>query len=241
MRHLPNTITLINLICGSAAIITALHGQYLATVGWLAGAAVADFADGLVARALRVTSPVGKELDSLADVVSFGVAPAMILYSLLTPDTKADTLYLPGIPVFILAAFSALRLARFNLDERQHEHFIGLPTPASTLLVVGLLLLYLDDTWNARDWMTQPATLYLIAGVLSFLLVAGIPMFSFKFKHWGWKGNAERYSFAVTALLLLVIWRQTALAPIMILYILINLGRMMALKSRSAQRNSSRE
>ncbi|MCB0638405.1 MAG: CDP-alcohol phosphatidyltransferase family protein, partial [Lewinella sp.] len=148
MRHLPNAITLLNLICGAVAILLVLQAQWYAAALWLAAAALADFADGLVARALGVASPEGKELDSLADMVSFGLAPGMILYSILdmgqqpgTATPLAQGLYWPAVPAFILPAFSALRLARFNLDERQTEHFRGLATPASTLLVVGLMLL----------------------------------------------------------------------------------------------------
>lgn len=241
MRQIPNAITLLNLICGCAAILMVLQGQWYAAAAWLAGAALADFADGLVARALGVSSPEGKELDSLADVVSFGVAPGMVLYSMLVVGSGTvnsmpleNGIYWAGLPVFVLSAFSALRLARFNLDERQTEDFIGLATPACTLLVVGLMLLYAGGYWGAQSWLPRPMVIYPLVAVLSYLLVAEVPMFSFKFKHGGWQGNALRYIFAGAAVLLLLIWREAALAPIVLLYLALNMGRHLARKRKKA-------
>lgn len=232
MRHIPNLITLLNLLCGCAALLSLFQGWYMAVAGWLAAAAVADFADGLVARALGVSSPEGKELDSLADLLSFGLVPGAILYALLVHGMAPDVatpleggIYWWAFPGFILTAASALRLARFNLDERQTEGFIGLATPASTLLVLGLLMLYYHDTLGARQWLTQTTVLYPLVLVLSYLLLAEIPMFSFKFKHLGWEGNQLRFIFALLALAMLALWQTVALAPIVVLYVLLNVAR----------------
>ncbi|MEL7222204.1 MAG: CDP-alcohol phosphatidyltransferase family protein [Bacteroidota bacterium] len=232
MKHIPNTITLINLLCGCAALLSLFQGWYTATAYWLAGAALADFADGLAARALSVSSPVGKELDSLADLISFGLVPGAILYTLLVvgqfpeyKDPMEGGLHWFAFPAFVLTAFSALRLARFNLDERQTEGFIGLATPACTLFVLGLLLLYQQDSWNAQAWLGQKVVLYPVIVVLSYLLLAEIPMFSFKFKRLSWEGNALRIIFAASSLVLLLIWQEVALAPIVSIYIFINIGK----------------
>jgi len=232
MKHIPNLITLVNLLCGCAALLSLFQGWYYATAGWLAAAAVADFGDGLAARALGVSSPEGKELDSLADLISFGLVPGAIFYTLLVlgehPQVASPLsggLYWFAFPGFLLTAFAALRLARFNLDERQTDGFIGLATPACTLLVLGLLLLYEQDSWGAREWLGQKAVLYALIGLLSYLMLAEIPMFSFKFKQLRWEGNALRVIFATLALVLLIIRREVALAPIVGIYILINVVR----------------
>lgn len=237
MKQIPNLITLINLLCGCAALLSLFQGWYTATAWWLAGAALADFADGLAARALNVSSPVGKELDSLADLISFGLVPGAILYTLLVLgqfpqffSPMEGGLHWFAFPGFVLTAFSALRLARFNLDERQTEGFIGLATPACTLLVLGLLMLYQQDSWGAQAWLGQKIVIYPLIGVLSYLLLAEIPMFSFKFKRLGWEGNTLRIIFAASSLILLVIWQEVALAPIVLIYILINIGQHLTAK-----------
>lgn len=228
-RHIPNLITILNLLCGCAALLSLWQGWYLATAAWLAGAALADFADGLAARALKVTSAEGKELDSLADLISFGLVPGAILYTLLVisefPDY--DTALQGGIhwfafPAFFLTGAAALRLARFNIDERQTEGFIGLATPACTLFVLGLLMIHTHDFAPISSWLAQKAVLYAIILLFSYLLLAEIPMFSFKFKQLRWEGNALRFIFAGSALILFLIWREVALAPIVLIYILIN-------------------
>ncbi|MEZ4985993.1 MAG: CDP-alcohol phosphatidyltransferase family protein [Saprospiraceae bacterium] len=229
MRHIPNLFTLVNLLSGCAALLSLWQGWYWATAGWVAVAAVADFADGLAARALHVTSPEGKELDSLADLISFGFIPGAVLYTLLVLGEGGKPLdgsmHWAAFPGFLLTAFSALRLARFNLDTRQTEGFIGLATPACTLFVLGLLMWYVRDTLGAQDWMTKKIVIYPLVVVLSALLLAEIPMFSFKFKQFRWEGNSLRIIFAASALIGLIVWREVALAPIVLIYILINVVR----------------
>lgn len=182
--------------------------------------AVFDFFDGMVARLLHVSSPIGKELDSLADDITFGFAPSAIVFEYLKPETEL----LPFV-VFIMAAFSALRLAKFNLDERQALGFIGLPTPANALFWGSLIA-------GAGEWMkTVPfvgsnLSLVILAGVFisCYLLVAEIPMFALKFKHWGWKGNEIKYLFILSCIPLLLLLGITGLAVIIAWYIILSVA-----------------
>jgi CDP-diacylglycerol--serine O-phosphatidyltransferase len=237
IRQLPNLITLLNLLCGAAALLSTLQGQYTLTAWFLLAGAVADFGDGLVARALGVSSPVGKQLDSLADLLSFGLVPGAILYVLLSIHAGADPaaplqgqIVWSAFPAFVLTAASALRLARFNLDERQTEGFLGLATPACTLLVLGWLLAYQQDVLGMGAWLVKPVLLYPLIGVLSALLLSEIPMFSFKFKDLRWEGNAIRFIFAALSLVLVASLQELALAPIVLSYIVINLLRYLVAK-----------
>ena len=182
--------------------------------------AVFDFFDGMVARLLHVSSPIGKELDSLADDITFGFAPSAIVFEYLRPETEL----LPFI-VFIMTAFSALRLAKFNLDERQALGFIGLPTPANALFWGSLIA-------GAGEWMkTAPfvgpnLSLVILAGVFisCYLLVAEIPMFALKFKHWGWKGNEIKYLFILSCIPLLLLLGITGLAAVIAWYIILSVA-----------------
>ncbi len=226
-RHIPNTITCCNLICGCIAIYLALQPtpNYMLVLYFIIGGAVFDFFDGFMARLLGVSSPIGKELDSLADDVTFGVAPAAIVFSLLC-ETLPQAL--PGRPLlpyhpfaaFIIAAFSAMRFAKFNLDARQSTTFFGLPTPANTLfwsaLAVGAHEWLLAQSWSA--WL-------LLAGVVlsSWLLVSDIPMFALKFKNFTWRDNILRYAFILLSLGMLVALGWTAFSLIIVLYVLISL------------------
>ena len=240
MKHIPNIITLINLFCGCAAIISVLYGQFVATFWWLFVAGLMDYLDGLVARWLKIHSPLGKELDSLADMVSFGVAPGAILYMLLVTGLQKEgnishlqnsfALFLPALPAFILSAFSALRLAKFNLDTRQSENFIGLPTPASTVFIVGLLLIYEYNSLGMADFVCNPIVIYFIVIVFSYLLVAEIPMFSLKFKSSQWKGNEVRYLFILLMIILFFTIKQAAFSVIIFLYIIFALGLLVTNK-----------
>ena len=202
-KHIPNTITCLNLISGCIATYWAFQGDYRMALLFIIIGAVFDFFDGMVARLLHVSSPIGKELDSLADDITFGFAPSAIIFSYLNESCAAAnstlcTLHsiLPFV-AFILAAFSALRLAKFNLDERQALGFIGLPTPANALFwgaLIGGLQGY-DIHFEGIEWC-------IIAGVFisSYLLISEIPMFALKFKTWGWKGNEIKYIFLLTCI-----------------------------------------
>lgn len=185
--------------------------------------AVFDFFDGMVARLLNVSSPIGKELDSLADVITFGAAPSAIIFSQLYVMSYPVFLeplrdYLP-YTAFIMAAFSALRLAKFNLDKRQALGFIGLPTPANALFW-GSLLVGVGEKLETRPWVLY----FLLAGILisSWLLVSEIPMFALKFKHWSFKGNEVKYLFLITCCPLVVIFGISSFAIIIAWYVILS-------------------
>ena len=204
-KHIPNSITCCNLISGCIAVSYALAGMPRWALIWIIIGAAFDFCDGLSARLLKVSSAIGKELDSLADDVTFGVAPAAIIfYELSVIDYPAQLEFLrPYIPysAFIVAAFSALRLAKFNLDERQTTSFIGLPTPANALFWGSFVIS--QARW-LESWPWALPLLLVMVGVSSYLLVCELPMFALKFKHWGWKGNEVKYSFVVLSLFILL-------------------------------------
>lgn len=223
-RHIPNMITCCNLLSGCVAAVFAFEGVYTVAFACIIMGAVFDFFDGLTARALKVSSPIGKELDSLADVITFGLAPATMAYSWLCECASAhlDMLVASAMPfaAFLLVAFSALRLAKFNVDERQTSSFIGLPTPANALFWGGLVI-------GSHDVVVaQPYgwVLVLVLIVLfSWLLVAEIPMFSLKFKNLSWKSNRIAYTFLLVSLVLLVVLGWGGLSAVIGWYIILSL------------------
>jgi len=181
---------------------------------WVAG--VFDFFDGFAARMLKVSSPIGKELDSLADVISFGLLPALVMYKMIGSTSESE--WLPFI-AFSIAVFSALRLAIFNVDEGQTDSFRGLNTPANTIFITSVPLLH--DRVGA--WLYEPATLVAITLIFSFLLTSPIRFFAFKFKNFGWKGNETRFTFLLLSGLMLIVLQLLAIPIIIILYIVISL------------------
>ena len=190
---------------------------------WIIIGAIFDFFDGMSARLLHVSSPIGKELDSLADDITFGMAPAaMVFYEMGIMEYPAFLApvqpYMPFV-AFLIAAFSALRLAKFNLDERQAMGFIGLPTPANALFW-GALLVGAGDIIENTTWMV-PVVIVMIL-LSCWLLVSEIPMFALKFKHWGWKGNEVKYLFLITCVPLLIVFGVTAFAIIIAWYVLLS-------------------
>lgn len=199
-RQIPNTLTCCNLISGCIASYNAFFGLFETAFLFIAIGAVFDFFDGMSARLLGVSSPIGKELDSLADDVTFGVAPSAMLYTLLASASWPAPLQpLSGVlpfAAFVMAAFSALRLAKFNLDERQSSSFIGLPTPANTLFWAALIVGAGDSLASSAAGIAATMALMLVC---CWLLVAEIPMFALKFKTWGWRGNEIKYIFVATS------------------------------------------
>lgn len=191
-KQIPNAITCCNLFSGCVAIVLASDGDWHGAAYWIMAAALFDFCDGLAARTLHVFSPIGKELDSLSDVVSFGVAPGVIVYRLLAEACQAlPTGDLIPYTAFVIPVFSGLRLAKFNIDERQSTSFIGMPVPAHALFwaTAGHALqgAVPNDHWGFVGGVVAVAVLS------SLLLVAEIPMFSLKMKSFKWKGNEPRY------------------------------------------------
>lgn len=185
--------------------------------------AVFDFFDGMSARLLRVSSPIGKELDSLADDVTFGVAPSSIVFAFLSSQHLHVTL-LPFL-AFLIAAFSALRLAKFNLDERQTTSFIGLPTPANALFW-GSLILWMSGKEFFEPYILPTYYIYIVVALLPlscWLLVAELPLFALKFKTWGWKGNEVKYIFLITAVPMLLLLGSLGLAAVIAWYVVLSL------------------
>ena len=224
-KHIPNSITCMSLISGCVATIMTFEGNLFGALMWIIIAAVFDFCDGFAARLLKAYSPMGNELDSLSDMVSFGVAPGMILYRLLTECAPALPFgelnsYLPFL-AFVIPTFSGLRLAKFNIDERQTTSFIGLPVPAHALF------------WGSAAYAVQPALashaalltaiLLPLAFLSSWLLVSEVPMFSLKVKSWGWKGIELRYLLVACAILFIALWGCLGIAGTIVVYIILSL------------------
>lgn len=219
-KHIPNTLTSLNLFSGCLAIIAAYENNFEVAAIWIFVGAIFDFFDGMSARLLKAYSPVGKELDSLADMVTFGVAPSMMIFSLLktlVPECFPEVLIV-GLPytAFLIAIFSALRLAKFNIDERQTSSFIGLPTPANALFWIGICVGIQSGLsgFIANFWIIEALVL-----LFSYLLVAEIPMFSFKFKDISWKNNRIRYIFLILAIPMLILLGITGISAVIGLYI----------------------
>ena len=222
----PNMLTLANLLAGCAAIIFTLEYHAYETAFWLIiAAAVFDFLDGFAARLLKQTSPLGVQLDSLADDVTFGLAPAIVLYDLyihsasyygLNPEVMGWLKY----GVLIIAAFSVLRLAKFNIDTTQSTEFEGLPTPANALLLTSLALLA-----ERGAVVLHQEIILVIAIAVSLLLISPIRMFALKFKGFGIKGNELRYGFIVAALALIILVPAYSLLAIIVLYIALSTVR----------------
>lgn len=227
-RHIPNAITSANLLCGCISIYQMNQGDLVMAAVFILAGAFFDFFDGLAARMLKVSGEMGKQLDSLADVVSFGVAPSFIAFHLLEGAT--DLPYLP-YAAFLIAVFSALRLAKFNIDERQSESFIGLPTPANALFWVGIALSYWQS-WNMEygrwaveiilGWSAQWG--FLIVAIIGFCyaMMAEMPLLSLKFKQFGWKGNEYRYILLISSVIFIALFLFASVPFILLLYLLLS-------------------
>lgn len=230
--NLPNILTLINLFSGCLAVVFIFNGQLELVPFCTLISLVADFFDGFAARFTKTFTDLGKQLDSLADMVSFGLVPGAILYVLLYSTlTRLDYIYLLyAAPAFFVTLFAALRLAKFNIDTRQSDGFIGLATPASTIFVIGILLLCMYPVAGISEALTSKVALYIYIVALSLLMVAELPMFSFKFKSFGWKGNEIRYLFIILSLVLIATLKFAAVSLIIVLYILISVAQKLISK-----------
>lgn len=236
IRHIPNCITLGNLFCGCAAIVYSVYGN-MVFASYLVGVAVLlDFMDGFVARLLKVNSDIGKQLDSLADVVTFGVVPGIQVMELSRNFLIYEGKTLLGITAFIpflgfiIPLLSAYRLAKFNVDTRQSDRFIGLPTPANALFFCSIpLIIQYDFHYTAADFelhksLINSTSILVAAVVMSVLLISEIPLFALKFKSFGWEGNEIRYVFLVLSAMLLIIFGVVGMPLIIILYLLLSVG-----------------
>lgn len=215
---IPNSFTLANLACGLLGIVWALNGETEAAAYLIWLAAVFDFLDGFMARILKATSEIGKQLDSLADMVTFGVLPSIIYYQLLQGQLPSHFVYL----TFATALLSALRLAKFNIDEDQKTVFIGLPTPANALLVSAIPLILAGDSF-LQPIFAQPWALLAICLVFSAMMVTPVTLFSLKFSNFKWQGNAQRWLFVIGALGLIIAFKVSAIPLIIVSYILLSI------------------
>lgn len=217
IRHLPNFLTCCNLICGCIGIIFLWEDQTVPSAYFVWAAVLFDFLDGFAARALNISSPIGKELDSLADVVSFGVLPSLFMYHLIALESPFSSLAYVAI---LLAVCSAIRLAVFNIDETQSESFKGLPTPANAIFITAIPFL----NYPIFDVVFSPIVLTAITIVFSLLMVSRIDLFALKIKNFRWKENKIRFTFLLLSVLLLAVLKFAALPLIIILYIALSLG-----------------
>ena len=240
IKQIPNIITSLNLLCGCVAIMFAVSGDLVSASFFAFAGIFLDFFDGLAARVLNAQSQVGLQLDSLADVVTSGVLPGIVMVQLLSEaltgtsldisvifsDTANNTSiesYLPFTGLLIAVA-SGYRLAKFNVDTRQTTSFIGLPVPANTLLILSLpLIISFQASKQITEVILTPWFLIIITLVSCVLLNAEIPLFGLKFKTWNFKDNAVRYLFLIASILLLVVLKFIAIPIIIFLYILVSL------------------
>ncbi len=247
MKHIPNIFTLLNLFFGCLAIVFTLQNGIIITLDadgtqlldmpekiWMASlfigiAAVVDFLDGFVARLFKATSEMGKQLDSLADVVSFGVAPGIIIYQFLRLSfaqdvTGVDVSLLWLLPAFILPCAAAWRLARFNLDTSQSVSFKGMPVPAAGIFVASLPLIYwnVNEAW-AQNLLLNKWFLYGVVLILSWLMVSKLPLMALKFKNFGLKDNLPKYLLVAIAIIAVLILKWLAIPLVVLAYVLISL------------------
>ena len=215
VRHIPNALTSGNLLCGCAGIICAFTHPEIPTAWFVWAACVFDFLDGFSARVLKVTSPIGKELDSLADEVSFGVLPGILMRNLLM-DAGAGMWSWLGLA---LTVFAALRLAKFNVDTRQSDSFIGVPTPAQALFICGIpsLMVLFPANWLVK------IPLFGITILFSWLMVAPFPLFALKFKNFQWSSNKLRFTFLLASVLLIAFFQAAGVPLAILLYIIFSL------------------
>lgn len=227
-HHVPNLITVSNLFCGVLAILALLKGDAALVAILIGTALLMDFLDGFVARKLQVTSPLGKELDSLADMVSFGLLPGIAMASMaglsLTKWEGIEALsFVSLIGIFsalLIPIFSAVRLAKYNLDDRQSERFLGLPTPANGILITSLWFISQTqpDHWLSQA-LAQPWVVAILSLLLCYLLVAELPLLSLKFQDFSFFRNQSRYLLLAGSGLLLI-WLREMAAPLIIFFYL---------------------
>jgi CDP-diacylglycerol--serine O-phosphatidyltransferase len=247
MKNIPNIFTLLNLVFGCLAIVFTLQNGIIITLDadgtqlldmpekiWMASlfigiAAVVDFLDGFVARLFKATSEMGKQLDSLADVVSFGVAPGIIIYQFLRLSfaqdvSGVDVSLLWLLPAFILPCAAAWRLARFNLDASQSVSFKGMPVPAAGIFVASLPLIYwnVNEAW-AQNLLLNKWFLYGVVLILSWLMVSKLPLMTLKFRNFGLKDNLPKYLLAAIAIIAVLILKWLAIPLVVLAYVLISL------------------
>jgi CDP-diacylglycerol---serine O-phosphatidyltransferase len=230
-KAIPNILTLLNLFCGCISIVLVFNGAYTHASWLIIIAAVFDFLDGTAARLLNARSEIGKQLDSLADVVSFGVAPASIIYALMVNAmgySAGGYLQIAALPAFFIVLFSALRLAKFNIDDSQTHSFRGLPTPANALFICALPFIHLHAvTKNGLHallsyWFDSYYVLLGLTLLLSILLVSNLPLMGLKLKTLNWKANQYKYIFLILSLIMAILAGFAAAPFVLLLYIFLS-------------------
>ena len=250
-KHIPNALTCGNLFCGCLALVQAFNGDLVWAAYFVGIALVLDFFDGFTARLLKVSSPIGKDLDSLADMVTFGVVPGVVMFQILniaflkvlnTTNLSTDVGITPSFSgiqtesyfAFIITIFSCIRLAKFNNDTRQSTSFIGLPTPANTMVICSLPLIaeFQPEFHLAMSMIASPILLIGISCLMSYLLVAEIPLFALKFKNFSWADNKLVYLFLLVSVGLLIGLHFIAIPLVIFLYILVSIVNNIFLKNK---------
>ena len=219
-KHIPNLLTISNLICGCIALYFTFQGELVFTAYLIGLAAIFDFMDGAAARLLNISNPLGKELDSMADMVSFGLVPGSVVFHLLEETPLSQYSFM----ALVIPIFSAYRLAKFNIDENQNENFIGLPTPANCLVFVSIPLITTFNSESTIAYLFEiPEILLIITILMSLALVSKINMFSLKFKNLKFQDNKFRF-FIITISIMLLTWLEFSAIPLIILlYIMMSI------------------
>jgi CDP-diacylglycerol--serine O-phosphatidyltransferase len=246
MKQIPNLFTLLNLVFGCIAIILILQpGESITTINgenlvinlpekmayasfFIFAAGIVDFLDGFLARLMKASSEMGKQLDSLSDCVTFGVAPSMIMYQLLRmsylkEETAFDTSIWLLLPAILIACGAAWRLAKFNIDERQSISFRGVPTPITGFMVAALPLVVWYNNWGLAPLVLNRWILYGITVLISYLMVSDLPIMSLKFKDYSFKGNQPKIILAVISIILAVVFQWAAIPLIYLTYVALSL------------------
>ncbi|SEI42106.1 CDP-diacylglycerol---serine O-phosphatidyltransferase [Dyadobacter sp. SG02] len=223
-RNIPNALTCGNLLCGCIGVVEAFLNNLLLSCVLIGIALIFDFLDGFIARLLKVTSPIGRDLDSLADMVTFGLLPAIILYQLLMQSIPDLFGIWKAYPAFIVAIFSAIRLAKFNNDPRQSDSFIGVPTPANAMLIASLPLIVHTEGEFWKNIIINTNNLLILSVIMSYALVMELPLIALKFKSFGWKGNEARFILIGVTVVLLATLKFLAVPAILIVYVLLSVG-----------------
>jgi len=227
LKLIPNLLTISNLICGCIALYFTFHNNLVFAAYLIGLSAMFDFMDGAVARLLKVSGPMGRELDSLADMVSFGVVPGSVVFHLL----EASTLSSYSFVALLIPALSAYRLAKFNIDERQVDGFIGLNTPANTLFFISFpLISHFQPDHFLNSWIAIPELLIVLTILMSFAMVSEIPLFAFKFKNLSFSDNKLRFSFIGLSVVLLVMLQFAAIPLLVLLYLFLSISTQFSSK-----------
>ena len=242
IRHIPNSLTLLNLLFGCIGVFACATSNYKIVPICIAISLIADFLDGFVARMLKVKSEIGAQLDSLADMVSFGVLPGMMMVQLFSMSNMTGGGSYEVNPIaylgFIFTLFACLRLAKFNLDTRQSDNFLGLATPAATIFVLGLYLNFFDQDFTLLPSFTfkilyQPLTIVVLIATLSYLMISEIPMFSLKSNFTKWKGSEIKILFLILSIIVLFTLKEIGLSVVIFIYIIASIILSMIEKARA--------